>query len=354
MNILYVNRSYSSEYYKSKKVFGYNLEGNLQRRLMATVSTMWRRIYFSEIDGFFEGSLCHAGKVTEISNASVSNQDFADQDTLVVNFRCVPGKLRGDYPRLIEIAEKFSGVKALFVDADRAQIMPNDSVLDCYDIIFKREPFLDLDKYPISSSNKMKIRPTMLSCRYFTHSPYKILNRQRHRDHLSREISVKKSDIFFIGKATDERVEAWTALKAKSHLEISGGLLPRKSMNLDPELITSPISEKDFISGLQESRINLAIDGHGEFTFRHLEIWCAGGFLMAHANLRNIWLPLSMQENEHFVCYENTDDLMKKIDYFSKHSDECDRIGENGREVFQREYSTEYHGAYIRQCFDSL
>jgi len=349
MNIIYVARSFSNEYYSSNRSYKLNLLNNLHKKVKMSASAIWRNMYLSDIDGFFEGSLYHAGKVSRISNSRVSRQDFNNQDVLVVNFRCVPGKLRGDYPRLIELAKSFSGVKVLFIGADKAQIMPDDSVLDYYDVVFKREPFRDLDRYPISSINKLKIRPTMLSCRYFMHSPYNVLNKQRHQEHLSQHVSAKQSDIFFIGKATDERITAWASLAAKPHLKISGGLLPRKSIDLDPAFITSPIDEKDFISGLQTARINLAIDGHGEFTFRHLEIWCAGGFLLANASLRDVWLPMSMREHEHFECYENTDDLSEKIDYFLEHPEICERIGVNGRKVFQKEYSTKHHGAYIRK-----
>lgn len=299
-------------------------------------------------------SLFHAGNVTRVSNSGFSKQSFIGQDALVVNFRCVENKLRGDYPRLIEIVEGFSGVKVLFIGADKAKIMPDDEVLNRYDIIFKREPFVDLDRYPISYSNKSKIRPTMLSCRYFKHSPYKFLNRSKHKSQLAREVSEKEADVFFIGKASDERVEAWTQLKRKSDLTISGGLLARKGALLDPSLLTVSISEKDFISNIKSSRINLAIDGHGEFTFRHLEIWCAGGFLLAHANLRDIWLPLSMREHEHFECYTDVDNLLDKINYFIRNPAEANQISVNGYEVFQREYSPVYHGNYIRRNLTEL
>jgi hypothetical protein len=348
VNILYVTRS--DKFWRPKA----DPYTKIKRNIKLIGLKIKRHLVFSAIDGFFEASLGQAGNVTRVSNSNLSKQSFVGQDALVVNFRCVDGKRTGDYARLIEIGRNFSGAKALFVDTDEARFIPDDEVLNGYDFIFKREPYLDLDRYPISSSNKFKIRPTMLSCPYFTHSPYKLLDRKKHENLLTEEIPEKEFDIFFIGKASEERIEAWTKLKKRPDLKISGGLLPRKAMShLDPSLLTIPISKEDFISNLRKSRINLAIDGHGEFTFRHLEIWCAGGFLLAHANLRDIWLPLSMREHEHFECYNDIDDLLEKIDYFIQHPEEANRIGASGSKVFQREYSVKHHGSYIQKHLTS-
>jgi len=343
MKILYVTRD--ARLSKPQKT----LRAELQQRLKAVGLNIKRHFFFSPIDGYFEASLCHAGNVTRVSNSKFSKQSLIGQDALVVNFRCVGGKLIGDQSRLIEITQGFSGVKALFIDADKASMMLDDTVLDNYDIVFKREPFLDLDRYPLSSANKKKVRPTMLSCPYFKYSPYGFLNSQKHQSLLNEQTSEKVSDVFFIGKASAERIEAWAQLREKPDLTISGGLLPRKGIPLDPSLTTAPISEEAFISNLKKTRINLAIDGHGEFTFRHLEVWCAGGFLLAHANLRDIWLPMSVQEHEHYECYSDTDDLMEKIEYFRQHPKDAARIAENGRKIFQSEYSIEYHGNDIRR-----
>ena len=341
MKILYVTRS--SRLSKTKPDF----YSKLKQRFRTLGTDFKRHLYFSEIDGFFEASLHEAGDVTRIANSNVSKRSFDNQDAIVVNFRCVPGKLRGDDSRLIEIAKEFQGVKALFVDADKARIMPSDAVLDNYDIVFKREPFLDLDRYPITYNNKKKIKPTMLSCRYFIHSPYKFLSKQRHQKLLTQETLEKKSDVFFIGKASHERIEAWSQIKEKNNLTISGGLLPRQGTSLDPALRTEPISEEEFISCIKKAHINLAIDGHGEFTFRHLEIWCAGGFLLAHANLKDIWLPLPMREHKHFECYNDTKELIDKIEYFSKNSEKADKIAKNGHKIFLEGYSATQHGNYI-------
>ena len=347
MRIGYIPRHFGPGYYERRYALRSPLANGLKNRTLHVLSHLRRKLYFSPVDGFFEEALHRAGHVTPRSHRDPSALARSRADALVVHFRAASDRLRGEDDALIAIARAFPGVKALFIDADEAAVMKDDRVLDCYDVVFKREPFKDLGRYAIATRNRDKIRPTMLSCPYFRHSPYRSLSHRRHGKALGAEGGPVDADVFFIGKATDARLAAWSALAAIPDIRRAGGLLPRIGFDNDRVLMTSPLDVPAFISRLKSSRINLAVDGHGEFTFRHLETWCAGGFLLASPSIRHISLPIDVREGEHFECYDDLDDLRDKVIHYAGQPERCREIAANGKRLFDAQYDTDRHGRDI-------
>ena len=52
--------------------------------------------------------------------------------------------------------------------------------------------------------------------------------------------------------------------------------------------------------------------------FRHLEILGNCSFMMCDKQINQIELPIPIKDGEHFVTYENHDDLFEKINFFYK------------------------------------
>lgn len=354
MKILYLPRYFDSEYYRRLRGLTNSSVSTLKSKSLAAASKVRSLITFSYIDGFFEESLCQAGQIDFMSAQRYLANPILDHDILVLHYRCSSNLFRGDDNSLLDIAGRFKGPKALFIDADEAEFMKGDNFLSHFDLVIKREPFSDLDRYELSSMNKDKIRPTMLSCKYFRHSPYRAFSRMRHKDLLEMEPCEPLSDVFFLGKATDQRVEAWKALSQCPGLRLVGGLLPRIGFDNESILMTQPMTERNFIRSIRSSRVNLAIDGHGQFTFRHMEIWWAGGLLLANSALRDLWLPLDLREGEHYFCYENLAELVDMTVELSKNPAMCARVASAGRRAFFEGYDVDRHGANIRSWLNSI
>ena len=102
------------------------------------------------------------------------------------------------------------------------------------------------------------------------------------------------------------------------------------------------------------SKINLALEGYGEFTFRHLEIWCAGSFMISTKSIRDLSLPLNAREGEHFVVFEDIQDLRDKLLYYTRNDHERERIAKAGRSMFLRDYDPVKHGEQLRKAVQEL
>lgn len=354
MKILYLSRYYNAHYYRRRFSISNAALNGLKNHALIRLSNLRRRFFFSPVDGFFEESLCHSGDVT-ISHAQIgSRQTFNSYDILVAHFRCTTEKLRGDEDDLIDIAKRFNGPKVLFIDADEAEFMTSDRLIDHYDLVIKREPFIDLDRYGLAPANKDKIRPTMLSCKYFVHSPYPQLCRMRHKSLIEQGRGEPEADLFFIGKATDERLAVWKELGELRDLTLAGGLLPRIGFDNESTVMTTPLNERDYIRQMQRSRISLAVDGHGQFTFRHLEVWCVGGVLLAPAVLKDLWLPLEMKEGLHYFAYDRRSQVTGIVKEILANPKLAAQVAEASRDVFFRDYDVESHGAEIRGWLERL
>ena len=102
------------------------------------------------------------------------------------------------------------------------------------------------------------------------------------------------------------------------------------------------------------SKVNLALEGLGEFTFRHLEIWCAGSFMISTKSIRDLTLPLNAREGEHFVVFEDIQDLRDKLLYYARNDHERERIAKAGRSMFLRDYDPVKHGEQLRKAVQEL
>jgi hypothetical protein len=309
-------------------------------------------LFYSDINAFFESSLRQAGNVKEIAlDALVSRRKSLNQlDSMVVHYRCT-GSMKGSFEEAQALAGPFAGTKALYIDDDKPETMAPDNIVDTFDLIFKREAFKDLDRYRLSFRNKAKIRPTMLSCKLF--SKYKL-----GQPHLRRSISrllrvpvVKKHDIFFSGKSTSARQVAFRSL-IRSGFSVMGGLQESNRVEADLSLLRDRLSVRAYVDMMRSSAVNIAIGGHGPFTFRHLEILCVGGFLLSDDAICDLWLPIPLQDGRHMVTFRGEGDLVEKVSHYLSHHSERVEIAKRGSQMFIDNYDTTKHGKFIRSCLN--
>lgn len=248
--------------------------------------------------------------------------------------------------------------KVLFEVSDRAGKMRSDDVLDGYDLVFKREPYKDRSKYDLSEENQKKIRTTMLSCPFVFHTAHSIFSSLKKvlepRPISEEEYQDQQHDVFFSGMVSPQnkiRETAWRVLVDAPGIKTLGGLQNRtKGMNksVDTDRLRSPkLSRQEYAKAIRRSKIGLALDGWGEFTFRHLELWYMGAFMICSPNIKYQELPLPAEEGKHYVTYDDIDDLVEKVRYYSTHNKERLEIAKNGRRMFVEYYNTEKHGGFI-------
>ena len=303
-------------------------------------------------DGFFEAAMDAAFDVTRrpasqvLPELSRLSRRF---DALIVNY-----KLGGDIQSRHVLLQRLGATDVpsiLFYNVAKAGRIPGDDVLDRFDLVFKREHFRDLDRYAISNENKLKLRTTMLECSPRTVS---LLERYR-RVHDRDERSTYSYDVFFSGATTAAvRTEAWEAV-TNSGLSFRGGLQLRELHGQNEKNYrAAKLPHRAYLKTLLASKINLALEGLGEFTFRHLEIWCAGSFMISTKSVRDLTLPLNAREGEHFVVFEDIQDLRDKLLYYARNDHERERIAKAGRTMFLRDYDPVKHGQQIRKAVEEL
>lgn len=351
MKFAYVPRYFSPTYYYKRSNTELEAARQVEAHLKYAASAVRRQVLFPFGTAFFDEGLYAAGDVETASMRSLRRGAHKDCDALIVHFRFASQALRGEDDAIIEIAKHFPGPKALLIDSDEADFMKPDRVLDPYDIVFKREPFVDRERYSLSNENRAKIRPTMLACPYYRHSRYGFARRRRYDAALQAPCTFDGADVFFIGKTSQARETVMRRLKKERRIDVSGGLMPRKGLPFDPELRGTPMPPVNFIGKIKSSKISLAIEGHGQFSFRPLEIWTAGGFLMANASLKELDLPLPMEDGENYVAFTTPDDLVEKIEHYIARPDDIRRIAKAGEEMFKTAYNPTYHAKDIRAAF---
>ena len=107
------------------------------------------------------------------------------------------------------------------------------------------------------------------------------------------------------------------------------------------------IPYNQYLETIYESSINLAFEGKGEFTFRHLEILACCSFMMCEKSISQLDLPIPLKEGKHFVSFDNKEDLLEKINFYLKNKNlRCD-IALNGRKLLEEYYSPKKHGNLI-------
>ncbi|MEX2563787.1 MAG: glycosyltransferase [Candidatus Paceibacterota bacterium] len=334
----------------------------LKKRIVST----WRHFaYYTGQEGFFEEALASQFDVTEQTAEAFlkSGKNAQGYDAVVVNFKCDHKAIASDrYEAMRIIAEGVSVPTVLFIGLDRAAHMPVNEVLDQYDVVVKREPFIDRDRYSLSESNKHKIIASMLSCPLLRREktpivkPITWLTNQRQT---AQENEAYKYDVFFSGAVTrenDVRPDVWRRVLEEPDINAYGGLQPSASRDRlpDPELEFGKLTPQEFIDTIHRSKINLALDGIGEFTYRHNELWHLGAFMISSPSFRDLEIPLPAKEDVHYVSYNNLDELIEKIHYYLEHDAERNKIAHAGKEMFDQYYNPKSHGRDIKQAVDQL
>lgn len=303
-------------------------------------------------EGYFEAALNSVASVDKRSIGDLergSRSIDAEYDCIVINFKGLPSSLRTGSALRKSLAP-LRIRKVLLVANAEAGNLPDDDLLDPFDLVFKREHFRDLDRYPISKANKRKLRTTMLSCPLISATrPNMDLADIANRGYDSSETN-KAYDVFFSGATTNRlRIDAWNRITA-SDLRYCGGLQPKKNDKQTDNSIHAPkLKKQKYVELIHNSKINLALDGYGEFTFRHLELWYLGAFMLTTPSIRDLKLPINVVEGMHYTVFENTDDLIDKIKYFKKNDSERNNVRKKGKEMFFQQYSFKKHGEEILQ-----
>ena len=102
-----------------------------------------------------------------------------------------------------------------------------------------------------------------------------------------------------------------------------------------------------YLSAIYSSSINLAFEGKGEFTFRHLEILASCSFMICQSSINELELPLPLIDGKHFVTFKNKEDLLEKINFYLKNEKLRNEIALNGRKVLEEHYSPKKHGEFL-------
>jgi len=318
-----------------------------------------RQLFFYGQEGYFNASLYKAfDDITATKARSIlsrSDNQLDSYDALVVNKKTdVPERLDRK-ETLPKLAKKFPGPTVLLDASANAYDVPSESVIEHYDLVFKRECLQDKSEYGFSKENQAKLRTTMLPCLFIPLPRYsfswifeKFFIPQAP---LASETTDKKHDVFFCGNANaakSSRVEAVRKLKEDPNIDFYGGLQPKTEDDHVPEdLQFGRLDHKEYVQAMRNSRIALALDGYGQLTFRHLEAWHFGTFLLSSPSIRAISIPLPAEEGKHFAVFDNASDLINSVKHYLQYNEERRRIAQAGKRMFTKEYDLKKHGRYL-------
>ncbi len=230
--------------------------------------------------------------------------------------------------KLIKLSKKFNIKKVIVDGTDKSTNIIKNEILNGFDYVIKREKN--------KSVSDKKYLTTMLPCKLIN---YKISKKNENinwdKIGKSRPNDKYKYDVFFSGKPSSKyRIELIKFIK-NQNLNFYGGVENFKT------------SYTQYLDNIYNSSINLALEGKGEFTFRHLEILASCSFMMCESSINQLELPLPLKENEHFVSFENKEDLLEKIKFYLKNEKLRLSIALNGRRVLEEYYSPKKHGNII-------
>ena len=230
--------------------------------------------------------------------------------------------------KLVKLSKIFN-IKKVIVDAtDKSINFIKDEVLDDFDYVIKREKNKKI-------SNK-KYFTTILPCRLIDYKVSKdneninwnIIGNSKPNDN-------PKYDIFFSGQKTSEYRKELTEF------------LHNKDYNFFGRAEELRIPFDHYLSAIYNSSINLALEGKGEFTFRHLEILASCSFMLCQSSINDLELPLPLVDGKHFVSFKNKEDLIDKINFYLKNNRLRNEIALNGRKVLEEHYSPKKHGEFL-------
>jgi glycosyltransferase involved in cell wall biosynthesis len=314
---------------------------------------------FHHREGFFRASLNTVANVKNISVGTLRNisvEKLTKYDGIVLHFRCNylgPGSAFETLREVLqEQRRKLSKIpNFLLLTKASAEVIPDDNILDHFQLIFKREPFKDLDRYDLTTTNKEKINPTILSCplvpaTYLNHRSIKATDYGFETPSRSYE-----HDVFFSGKRTSEQREKIVRFLVNSSANFHGGLQEKHKSLPDP-LLFPRLSRKRFHHLTRKSKINLALEGFGQFTYRHWELWALSSFLLSPASINDLWLPFEAIDGQHYATFDGEEDLQKKINYYAQNSEERNKIAREGRKLFEENYDFVKHGNQIEKAIN--
>lgn len=312
--------------------------------------------YLNPLVGYFVASLHHAYDVTEVSLPGFWRRHAkgaVDTDVLVVHSQCG----RGSGRRKAEVLGELGRVplpKVLFIAKDRPEAMVEDEVVDGFDVVFKREPYRDRDRYRVSAANRAKLHATMLGCPLIGMWSHRTGRIDMSGVGYPTPATDAARDAFFAGSATDpERIAILQALHG--NLDLHASVQPgQQNHRLPPELVGPRLDHRRFSAAIRDARINLALAGYGPFTHRHLELHSLAAFVVSNPGIRDLELVLDLVEGEHYVAFDDPDDLVDKCRHYLDHEDERLATAAAGRRAFERGYSLERHGAAIRAVIDRI
>ena len=229
--------------------------------------------------------------------------------------------------KLIKLSENFK-IKKVIVDTRDTSDAPIESeILNKFDNVIKREKN--------RSITDKKYLTTMLPCSLID---YKISKKEEinwNKIGKSKPNNKYEYDVFFSGSPTSKnRIDLIKFLKNKNFNFFGGNENQR-------------IPYEDFLNTIYNSSVNLAPAGIGEFTFRHLEILSNCSFMMCEKSINQIELPIPLKDGDHFITYEDKEDLLEKINYYLINKELRLRIALNGRKVLEKYYSPKKHGETI-------
>ncbi len=230
--------------------------------------------------------------------------------------------------KLLKLSKLFKIKKVIVDGRDQSLNIIDNKILDEFDYVIKREKNKKI-------SNK-KYLTTILPCRLINYSISKnkecinwnaIGNSQPNND--------PAYDIFFSGQKTSKY--------RKELIEF----LHNKDFNFFGRIEDLKIPFEQYLSAIYNSSINLALEGKGEFTFRHLEILASCSFMICQNSINELELPLPIEDGKHFVTFKDKEDLLEKINFYLKNKKLRNEIALNGRKVLEEHYSPKKHGEFL-------
>ena len=230
--------------------------------------------------------------------------------------------------KLFNLSKKFNIKKVIVDSTDKSINKIKDEILEGFDFVIKRE------NNKITSSKKYFT--TILPC---TLIDYKILKNKESINwnfigH-SKPNYNPSYDIFFSGQTT-----------SPYRREIID-YLHSQDFNFFGRAENFKIPFKEYLSVMYSSSINLALEGKGEFTFRHLEILASCSFMICSSSINDLELPIPLIDGKHFVSFKNKEDLLEKINFYLKNKELREEIALNGRNILEKYYSPKKHGEIL-------
>lgn len=332
--------------YVSRKWF----KGWTKKSIVKSCAAWRKRKEFAGQEGFFEAALFSLCQVDSMQIEQVVNKiDFINNsyDIVVVNSKF---HKEDDHVNNFKWIDSLKIPAVLFCGGAMAHKLHSDDMLDYFDLVYKREYLRDMSKYDISDKNRQKIRNTMLSC--------PMVRTKKTQPVQLGEIPVPRKpsdpfeyDIFFSGNNRTNKVRGEVVERlSRETFNFYGGLYNQASGNEHKAL-----GAIEYMHKLRSSKINLALDGWGQFTYRHLEVWCMGSFCLSTPSIRDVTLPFANpEEGIHYVAFDGLDDMVSKVEYYLKHDDERNAIAKAGRDLFEYIYDPIRHGKEINKEFHSL